>query len=94
MAMWDELLKGNPVMAIGMGLGAVLLAPMAGQVLRPAAKAVIQGGILAYQGLAELGETVSDLVAEAQTELAHEPAADGGVTTPPKSGRRRQEPKS
>ena len=56
MAMWDDLLKGNPVMAIGMGLCAVLLAPMAGQVLRPAAKAVIKGGILAYQGLAELGE--------------------------------------
>lgn len=94
MAMWDDLLKGNPVMAIGMGLCAVLLAPMAGQVLRPAAKAVIKGGILAYQGLAELGETVSDLVAEVQAEVAHEHAANGGVTTPPKSGRRQQEPRS
>ena len=37
--------------------------------LRPAVKAVIKGGILAYQGLAELGEIAGGLVAEAHAEL-------------------------
>ena len=58
MAMLDELFKGNMLTAVAVGLGAVLLAPVAGQVLRPAAKAAIKGGILAYQGLAELGEAM------------------------------------
>ena len=49
-------------------MGAYVLAPtIVGA--RPAAKAVIKAGILAYQGLAELGEMVSDLTAEAQSEL-------------------------
>jgi hypothetical protein len=44
--------------------------PQQSLALRPAAKAVIKAGILAYQGLAELGEMASDLTAEAQSELA------------------------
>lgn len=43
---------------------------------RPLAKAAIRQGLLAYETgrerIAELGETVEDLVAEAQTELAAE----------------------
>ena len=70
---------------IGVGLSAVLLAPMAGQVLRPAAKAAIKGGILAYQSVAELGEAVGGLVAAAQAELASQHA--GNVTTPSKRSR-------
>ena len=91
MAMLEDLLKGNPLMVICVGLGAVLLAPMAGQVLRPAAKAVIKGGILAYQGVVELGEAVGDLGAEAQAELTGQ-HADG--EEPSKPGWRQQEPKS
>ena len=94
MAMLDDLLKGNPLIVIGVGLGAVLLAPMVGQVLRPAAKAVIKGGMLAYQGFAELGDAVGDLVAEAQAELVPHHVADAEGPTPAKSGRRQQEPKS
>ena len=94
MAMLEDLLKGNPLMVIGLGVGAVLLAPMAGQVLRPAAKAVIKGGILAYQGVAELGEAVGDLVAEAQAELVPQHSAEAEGPKPSTSGRSQQEPKS
>jgi hypothetical protein len=38
-------------------------------------KAVIEGGMLAYRGLAELGEVTSDLVAEANAELEQKPTS-------------------
>jgi hypothetical protein len=72
MALLEDILKGNPLTAVAVGLGAFLVAPAAGQVLRPAAKAVIKGGMLAYRGLAELGEMASDIVAEAGAELEQE----------------------
>jgi hypothetical protein len=48
MAVLDDILKGNVLTSLAVGVGTVLLAPVARQVLRPAAKAVIKGGILAY----------------------------------------------
>jgi hypothetical protein len=69
MALIDDLLKGNPLTGIAIGIGAYLLAPTIGQLLRPAAKAAIKGGILVYQGLAQLGDMGSDVVAEARSEL-------------------------
>ena len=89
----DDMLKGNLLMGLGLGLGAVLLVPVAGQVLRPAVKELIKGGMLAYQGLAELAEIATDIVAEAQHELAPlvgeaEPARRSS------SRRRRQSPSS
>lgn len=73
--------------AVAIGAAAVLLAPvilpvLAG-VLRPIAKGVIKGGILAFEGarvaLAETKETLEDLAAEARSELAQEqkPPAKG-----------------
>jgi hypothetical protein len=83
MALLDEVFKGNALTGIVVGLGAVLLAPTLGQVLRPAAKAIIKGGMLAYQGayqgLEEIGETASDLVAEARAELEQQ----GDTEVPP-----------
>jgi hypothetical protein len=64
-----NVFRGNVLTGVVVGIGALLLVPAIGQVLRPAAKAVIKGGILASQGLAELGETASDLVAEARAEM-------------------------
>ena len=69
MALIDDLLKGNPLTGVAIGIGAYLLAPTIGQLLRPAAKAAIKGGILAYQGLAQLGDMGSDVVAEARSEF-------------------------
>ena len=92
MALLEDIRKGNALTAVAIGLGAVLLAPIAGQVLRPLAKAAIKGGIAAYYSLAELGETVGDIVAEAQHELLEqEPAVEVEArrqTTPPTRGKR------
>jgi hypothetical protein len=63
--------------SIAMGAGVVLLAPVVipvvGAILKPAAKAVIKGGIMAYEGaklsLAETKETIEDLTAEAKSEI-------------------------
>jgi hypothetical protein len=88
MALLEDVFRGNLLTGLlAVGLGAYLLAPTVGQVLRPAVKAVIKGGILAYQGLAELGETASDLVAEARAEF--EQQGDAGVppTSPPARSR-------
>jgi hypothetical protein len=90
--MLDDILKGNILTAVAVGLGAVLVAPLAGPVLRPAAKAAIKGGMLAYQGLAELGEMVGDIVAEAQAELVSQ--SDVEVATRPKAGRQGREASS
>jgi hypothetical protein len=73
MALLEDLFKGNLLTAVAVGIGAVLLAPAAGQVLRPAAKAVIKGGMLAYRGLGELGEMASDLAAEATPNWSRNP---------------------
>jgi hypothetical protein len=69
MAVLGDLFKVNPITAIAVGVGAILLGPVAGQVLRPAAKELIKGSMLAYQGLALLGEMASDILAEAHAEL-------------------------
>ena len=55
MALIDDLLKGNPLTGIAIGIGAYLLAPTIGQLLRPAAKGAMKGGILAYRGLGSIG---------------------------------------
>jgi hypothetical protein len=88
MAMLNDLLKGNILTAVAVGVGAVFLAPLAGPVLRPTAKAAIKGGILAYQGLSGLGEVVGDILAEAQHEVAARLSAEAEAATPPSGGRR------
>src|ERR1051325_9715685 len=88
MALLDDLFKGNPLTGIAFGIGAYLLAPKIGPALRPAAKAVIKAGILAYQGLAELGEMASDLAAEAQSELQEPRESEIAAPRSPSAGRR------
>jgi hypothetical protein len=83
MALLEGLFKGNLLTAVAVGLGAVLFAPAAGQVLRPAAKAVIKGGMLAYRSLSELGEMASDIVAEAGAELEQEGTTEAATATVP-----------
>jgi len=69
-------LKSGRTMAIGAGV--VLLAPViipaVASVLRPVAKAVIKGGMLAYENariaVAETRETIEDIAAEARSEIA------------------------
>ena len=55
---------------------------------------MIKGGILAYKGVAELGEAVGDIMAEAQAELAPQHSAEAERPKPSTSRRRQHEPKS
>ncbi len=76
MALFEDVLTGNPITGAIVGIGAVLLVPTVvpalGRVLRPAAKAVIKGGLVLYRDtIAEIGEVAGDLVAEARAELEH-----------------------
>jgi hypothetical protein len=56
--------------------GAILLAPTIGSLLKPVAKATIKTGVVLYQKgkeiLAETGEQLGDLVAEAKAEVMAE----------------------
>ncbi len=83
MAGIDDLLKGNVVTGLAIGIGAAviapLLAPLVASVGKPVAKSVIKAGILFYEKgretAAELGEVLEDLVAEVRSELQASHAA-------------------
>ena len=70
---------------VALSLGAALLGPLWRPALsrygRPLAKTTVKGGLAAYEvgrgRLAELGETMQDLVAEAQMERVTERAGLG-----------------
>ncbi|MGD9308823.1 MAG: DUF5132 domain-containing protein [Desulfosarcina sp.] len=79
-----KLLNGGmSIGSLAMGAGVVLLAPViipvVGSVLKPVAKAVIKGGLLAYEGakvsIAETKETLEDLAAEAKSEMSEDKEA-------------------
>jgi len=75
-----KLLGGNlkTGTAMAVGAGVVLLAPIiipaVASVLKPVAKAVIKGGMLAYENVcivvAETKETIEDIADEARSEIA------------------------
>ena len=65
------------------GIAAIVLLPVlvpvaAGKIGKPLAKATIKGGIVLYEKgkgvIAEVGETLEDIVAEAKAELAESQA--------------------
>ncbi len=67
--------------ALGIGIGAVILAPILGPALakvgKPIAKTVVKTGIIGYQKtkgvLAEAREAWEDIIAESKAELAEGP---------------------
>jgi hypothetical protein len=80
MALFDNVIEGfgsSWVPSVLVGVGVALMAPVVVPALaagmRPLAKAVIKGGIMAYdkgaEALAEAGEQLSDLMAEVRSEL-------------------------
>jgi Protein of unknown function (DUF5132) len=84
MALIEDMFKGNLAAGLAIGIGAVFLGPplaqTVGSFLRPAAKAVIKGGMVFYrETLSEIGEMASDLVAEATAELEETVRPDGGA---------------
>ena len=73
-----KIINGLSLGSLAIGAGVVLLAPVVipvlGAALKPLAKAVIKGSILAYEGvkvsIAETKETLEDIAAEAKSEIS------------------------
>ena len=84
MALLDNGIKLGTGLAIG--IGALIIAPAVipalGAVIRPIAKATIKSGLVlvekARELVAETVETVSDMKAEVEAELAAEKRGDAG----------------
>lgn len=66
----------NPNRAIAVGLGAIVLTPVLIPLLKPVAKATVKTGVILYEKtkgtLAEAGEVLGDIVAEAKAEVMAE----------------------
>jgi hypothetical protein len=73
----EDMFKSNAGKIVALGLGLVILTPILlpalVRVARPSARAAIKSGMILYEKgvevVAELGEVVEDLVAEASAEL-------------------------
>ncbi len=83
--------KNNPMQTIAIGMGVVVLAPAVIPLVKPLAKAAIKSGVSFYEktkgAIAETGEAIGDIVAEAKAEAATEQAkkvsvAAGLMATP------------
>lgn len=78
MPIFENGLKGNVVTGLAIGIGVAVLGPvvvpLVASVAKPLAKAAIKGGLTLYEKgretVAEMGEVLEDLVAEAKSELA------------------------
>jgi hypothetical protein len=92
MALFDDMvqgLTGSWVPSVLVGVGVALVAPIVVPTLvasmRPLAKAVVKGGMLAYdkgaEVIAEASEQLSDMLAEARSELDAAAAHANGHTT-------------
>ena len=66
-----------------MGMGVAVLAPAVLPLVKPLAKAAIKSGVSFYEktkgAIAETGEVIGDIVAEAKSEVAAEQAQKVGV---------------
>ncbi|MFP4007065.1 MAG: DUF5132 domain-containing protein [Spirulinaceae cyanobacterium] len=66
----------SPTRALLLGVGAVVLAPSVLPILKPVTKAAIKTGVVFYEktkgAIAESGEVLGDMVAEAKAEIAAE----------------------
>ncbi len=88
MALFEDLFKGKATTGIAIGLGAAILTPVVISVLggaaRPLARAAVKSGIIVYEKgketLAEFGEVMDDLVAEARAELEKGQAQGAAIT--------------
>jgi hypothetical protein len=80
MALFDDALQGfgnswisNVLVGVGIALVAPMVVPALAEGMRPLAKTVLKGGLIAYDKgaeiLAEASEQLSDLVAEVRSEI-------------------------
>ncbi len=75
----------NPNRTLAIGIGALVLTPIVIPLLKPVAKATVKTGVILYQKtkgtLAEAGEIMGDIVAEAQAEVLAEQAEKNALPT-------------
>lgn len=72
-----NIFKGNVLTGLMLGIGATVLSPVIipviASIVKPLTKATIKGGMIACEkgkeALAEIGEVVEDIVAEAKSEV-------------------------
>jgi hypothetical protein len=73
---FEEVVEGLGVPGIAAIVLLPVLVPVAGKVVKPVAKAAIKGGIVLYEKgkgvIAEVGESLEDIIAEAKAELLTE----------------------
>jgi hypothetical protein len=75
----DVFKGGNITTGLAIGIGSLILAPIVVPVVvaivKPLAKVAVQGGVALYKtgrnAASEVGEAVSDIVAEAKADLDH-----------------------
>jgi hypothetical protein len=69
---FEDILSGeNWLTGLAIGVGAVVVLPLAAPVVRPLAKTAIRGGILAYRGASGwIGDLVAEAIAEGGGEVA------------------------
>ena len=75
--------RDRPLQTLAIGMGTVILAPTIISLLKPLTKAAIKSGVSFYEKtkgtIAETGEVIGDIVAEAKSEVAAEQAKKVGV---------------
>ena len=80
MALFDDMVQGltsswvpSVLVGVGVALVAPIVVPTLAASMRPLAKAVVKGGMLVYdkgaEVIAEASEQLSDMLAEARSEL-------------------------
>lgn len=68
MAFGESLLEVNPVTGIAVGIGAIVLWPLASRIGRPIAKEVIKTGLRLYRAGESVAAGVKEIAAEAEAE--------------------------
>ncbi len=75
--------RNNPLQTLAIGVGVAILAPTVLPLVKPLSKAAIKSGVSLYEktqgALAETGEAIGDIVAEAKAEVAAEQAKKASV---------------
>ena len=75
--------RDRPLQTLAIGMGTVILAPTIISLVKPLTKAAIKSGVSFYEktkgAIAETGEVIGDIVAEAKSEVAAEQAKKVGI---------------
>ncbi|WP_088243877.1 DUF5132 domain-containing protein [Calothrix rhizosoleniae] len=70
--------RNHPMQTLAVGMGVAILAPAVLPLMKPLAKAAIKSGVSLYEktkgAIAETGEVIGDIVAEAKAEAIAEEA--------------------